>query len=371
MSKQDPENPSSVELWVKKKRLEDSIWSLKKDIILVTSYCVFLVAIVLTVVLLTWAFVRDVDNSRKNTSYHKEKHPTWYDVDFPEDEFAPSKKNVDEYFMRVERGYTNMKTHKIVIGGMARNIGHVLEKTVARLQRIGKLFLDYRIVILENDSKDNTRNILKDWKAENPRVELVPLHEDSVEGHIYRHPLKNNSLYLKSHMERMANLRNRLLNYIKSAHSKNFSHVLMCDLDIDGPISLDGMATCFSYGGWDVMTANGISFNIGNFNLNSTSYFDIFSLVFLDQHPRRNVLATFLKSSVSMKHRRGDIPMQVKSAFGGAAIYTMESLVKSAAQYSHEYSEHVCLHLHMADNGYGKIFINPSFLLLHVLRLNT
>jgi hypothetical protein len=67
---------------------------------------------------------------------------------------------------------------------------------------------------------------------------------------------------------------------------------------------------------------------------------------------------------------RGEPPMRVKSAFGGCAIYKLEPLLKSGAHYyiAPDFSicEHVALHLDMINHGLDRIYINPSFIILHV-----
>lgn len=89
------------------------------------------------------------------------------------------------------------------------------------------------------------------------------------------------------------------------------------------------------------------------------------ALVRKDEHPNKPSLGTFLKPALYLQHARGELPKLVRSAFGGAALYNMKSLLKSGAQYSHEYCEHVCLHLDMEKKQFGKIFINPSWMILH------
>ena len=46
--------------------------------------------------------------------------------------------------------------NKIVICGAARNVGSFLPAIKENIQKIGNLFLEYAIVIVESDSQDNT-----------------------------------------------------------------------------------------------------------------------------------------------------------------------------------------------------------------------
>ena len=50
---------------------------------------------------------------------------------------------------------------------------HNVEITRNKLENIGKDFMEYKIVIFENDSDDESRVLLKGWMNENENVELM------------------------------------------------------------------------------------------------------------------------------------------------------------------------------------------------------
>ena len=66
-----------------------------------------------------------------------------------------------------------MRDQRVVIAGLARNIAAILPKTVARVERLGSCFRDYRVVVYENDSSDGTLAQLQQWQSRNPRVALL------------------------------------------------------------------------------------------------------------------------------------------------------------------------------------------------------
>ena len=58
--------------------------------------------------------------------------------------------------------------------------------------------------------------------------------------------------------EKMAYFRNRCLQHVRDKYA-NWDYMMVVDLDISGPISIDGLATCFFYNGWDSMSAYGLA----------------------------------------------------------------------------------------------------------------
>ena len=60
--------------------------------------------------------------------------------------------------------------------------------------------------------------------------------------------------------------------------------------------------------------------------------------------------------------KKGDTLIPVKSSFSGFGIYKIKSIMN--AHYQKDVCEHIAFHEQMTQNGYNKLFINPSLLLL-------
>jgi hypothetical protein len=71
-----------------------------------------------------------------------------------------------------------MKKTRIVITGLARDIEKNIDKNIDKFVDIGSKFLDYKILIFENDSSDKTRDIIKSRGNENLNIQLVKCPED-------------------------------------------------------------------------------------------------------------------------------------------------------------------------------------------------
>ena len=78
----------------------------------------------------------------------------WYISKFPESLYPCSSDLQQEHNSRVVLGRQKMAESTVVICGIARDVAKNIMATIARVERLGKMFLDYRVVIYENDSTD-------------------------------------------------------------------------------------------------------------------------------------------------------------------------------------------------------------------------
>ena len=63
--------------------------------------------------------------------------------------------------------------YKIVIAGCTKNSELYIFSHLSRLVEIGKLFQTYNIIIYENDSTDNTCEMLTSFKKDNPYFDFI------------------------------------------------------------------------------------------------------------------------------------------------------------------------------------------------------
>ena len=87
-------------------------------------------------------------------------------------EIYPISKNCS-YLKIVSKGFKYMKRKNIVICGLARNIESRIDDMIRKLELLGSNFKSYKIVIVENDSTDLTRELLLQWKDRNPNVIIL------------------------------------------------------------------------------------------------------------------------------------------------------------------------------------------------------
>ncbi len=142
---------------------------------------------------------------------------------------------------------------KCCICGPVRNCGPFLEKVFSNIEKIGKLFDDYEILIYYDKSNDNTLSKLKLYQQKNNRLKLYI----------------NNTLVSKYRTHRLAHARNFCLNYVKSLDLNEYPFFIMMDFDDVNAKEIRPhiLQKYLSIDDWD-----GLSFNT------APKYYDIWAL---------------------------------------------------------------------------------------------
>lgn len=251
----------------------------------------------------------------------------------------------------------DIKKYKVVMLGCCKDVANYLHKNLMILELLGDQFLDYRMVIYENDSSDITRQILMEYK--NERFKCI----------------FENDIKIKERTERLAYIRNILLdNYYQIQETFHAEYMMMIDLDdrlFSGKI-INSISSCFGFdvNQWDVLTGN-----------QSKIYYDIYALRIKNMIEYDFLVEILkIKKKISDKRRRklthrilnrfNYPPMPpsylvpVESAFGAVSIYKSSS-IKDAKYIGMNGNIPICEHVPfnktIRNNG-GKIFINSRML---------
>ncbi len=249
-------------------------------------------------------------------------------------------------------------TKSVVIAGCCRNVENFITQNLQVIDLIGTQFGKYQVLLFENDSTDSTRQILYDRKK--PNYEYI--FEDNVN--------------IQKRTERIAFCRNKLLDKIYSDYS-SFDYVLFVDMDdvlASGKLA-ETIGSCFMYNTdqWDGMFANSSSY-----------YYDIWALRkkgYLDSDVWNNV---YMLQSVGMGYQQAvdkcvttyqiNYPVDSKiipviSAFGGAGLYKLSTLISLKPRYNGVEPTHIngmiCEHVpfnQFLSSSKAKLFINPKML---------
>ena len=275
-----------------------------------------------------------------------------------------SKQRNNNFKNSIKNGYKNMSNSRLVIITLARDIEKRFNKSKTKLETIGKLFKDYQIIVFENDSKDNSRNLLTKWSIKNPNVKLLTCCEqgncdckfNNKTGYDY-------GVFSKKRIDKMTYYRNFMLNFIKNTKYHLYDYLLVYDFDIKGGIYLDGIATSFSNPDkWDMICANGLMATPHITGYNTATYDSISYIGKNDNmNYRSHAFLEWVKMNRQVNSNIGGKLIKVKSCFNGFAFYKMKSIINS--NYNSKYKcEHIGLHKEMIDNGYSKLFFNPSMI---------
>lgn len=208
---------------------------------------------------------------------------------------------------------------KVLICGVCKDIGGRLHHTMHIMEKIGGLFEDYRILVYENNSKDQTPGLLKRWSLTNPKV-IVRCEwcDDKYFSYtIINREFKNQF----ARTERIARARNIVQDLAMSAEYEEFPYIIWMDMDFKTMPPLDAIVEVFeSDREWDAVFAYGID----NYNL----HFDWYA--FRDKNypigPDLLGLKWWTMNKTCALNKTDDWH-PVYSGFGGCGIYKKSSMV--------------------------------------------
>ncbi len=204
---------------------------------------------------------------------------------------------------------------KAIICGIIKNGGHCFEFSKQEILKIGKLFKDFKIVIYENNSTDNTKELYQRWASTEPR--LIFLNEnwsDNFQNHY-------TPRFGDFRTELIAYARNQVMKFIEAHVEEDYRFVFMMDLDEFEPIDTDQIVKCFKHPiqEWDALFSFGI--------------YDIFALVHPEFKERPEIIGweDFDKIAHNIKKKFSNMIenekwLKVDSGYGGLAIYKRDSI---------------------------------------------
>lgn len=234
-------------------------------------------------------------------------------------------RQMSEQVRTMEEASAYAKTKRCVLIGCAYNVQKYLLMCIDRMRQLGERFADYRILIMENDSKDRTRVYLDSFSALWPKVEVhtatdVPKTQQSS--------------------KRLAHIRQQAISILRKSYS-DWDYVVLADMDEvgAGDPDPDGMVSSFMWEGWSFMTPN------------HQPYYDLFALRLanngsypgnmfdkIQHHYRRgedtaavHAVAQTLRAPLDhfvncLKHAR--VPVPVRTAFCARAMYPLREYIQ-------------------------------------------
>ena len=244
--------------------------------------------------------------------------------------------------------YANYKLDSTVaIVGTARNVELFVPMTIKKMEMVLSLFQSGKIIIYENDSKDNTLTMLQKWAKRNNNVQLIS--EKNIVG---------------KRTHRLAYARNLLM---RRALELGHDYVVVMDMD-DKNRSLRRrpFLTSFQYKDleWAMMAAN-----------QKRKYYDVWALrtydnwLTFDWMQCAKIVGSmdFCLTLRSRHVPETAQPILVQSAFGGVAVYKSRYL-RNASYYGGEGEAEVCEHVafnnDIRSKNNGRLYINPKMIIV-------
>ena len=267
-----------------------------------------------------------------------------------------------------------MNLGKLIIVGCIKNSEPYMASINENLKRIETLFDEVSYIFIENDSSDNTKLILSQWKRDKKNFDYFSL--DGLEN------------YEKSRTIRLEITRNGYIHKIKTQTKyHNYDYMMVVDLDdvFTQPLDLIEFENAVKF-------LNDRKSHAGVFANQENNYYDLWAL----RHPEycpNDFWHSVLKNAISgmsdeesfnlefhkipIKFPKNINPIEVNSAVGGLGIYKLDYVLNNTMPYlGHEYlffgenslnftklqtCEHVNFNRGIELQG-GKLFIYSSLI---------
>ena len=241
-----------------------------------------------------------------------------------------------------------MIEENILICGIVKNAAKHLHKSIRLCIQTGELFNNYKVIVYENNSTDDTKHILQAY-TENPNftimMEDIPYDDIKRNSKVWAYTQITGSDH-PCRIEQIANARNKIIAECKKPEYDEYTYIMFIDLDTDG-WSFDGIIDTFGRKDeWDAIFANGLQ---GNRYYDLFAYRDLRDYIFCAE-----LLGDY---SFSLDHNIYISPydsnlLPVVSAFGGIGIYK-KTLFTDDIQYS-------CIVTEPIISYYTSILSNPK-----------
>lgn len=292
-----------------------------------------------------------------------------FDSDLTKTRSVPSGRPVapayrKKHEMAIARGMALATKSRVLVVSMVRDVIEQIPMIIDRAEVMGKLFDDYRILIVENDSTDHTREALLRWARSNPKVEVLGCGVNAKECRLPKAAKTQKHAIAYDRIAKMSRLRNIYLEEIRKRYSRGWDFAIMWDLDAVATTYDDGVYHALGimdrHDDIGVVCANGI-YDMGFFSW----FYDTYAIAekhdpyFSDLHETYNLR----KGLHDFRYGRGDPKVEVESCFSGLAIYRVKDLVRPGVTYPLPDPDNVvCEHALMHATLPVRKVVDPSFL---------
>lgn len=262
----------------------------------------------------------------------------------------------------------------IVVCGIVRDAARGLRKNMPVIDALCARAKDWHIVVYENDSRDETKALLRAWQARHPdRLHAIMQDTDGSQTIPSARSVSGNPFFSRKRIDKMARLRNQYMAYIDEK-GWQADYLVVVDMDV-AQLQLGGILDTFAHAGegWDAVAANGYSLSPRL----QRRYHDSYALTRWPDRDKSQTEDMIRRSADELGTLRpGDDWVRIASGFGGLAIYRFEA-VKGLRYYAEPNDdervevrcEHFSLYRQMIARGYEHFYINPA-MELHYQRLS-
>lgn len=307
---------------------------------------VIIAAVIITVIVIVWTHL---------FRFKELLCPHLRNPKLPLREFRLSDDEAEAFEWYSENGADQAKRSSVVICGLVRNCSEELSRIREMVEDVSTIFGMYKILIVENDSTDDTREKLLNWAEEDGKVEILGCGLNAKECKLSL-PESGFLDVSERRMKKMAYLRNLYLKHIRE-HYSGYDYTIIWDLDLDGRIYLDGIQNSLGR-----MAENpeisGMCANSLQYGLLGWKFYDTFAHLRMGARVVQFPQKIWYNLINPVRYKPGTEPVLVRSCFSGFGIYKtsriLESLYKPRAD-----GKVTCEHISFCDRIPG-MYVNPS-----------
>ena len=254
----------------------------------------------------------------------------------PDAEFA------DDYWRLVHAGREAAKDRSVAFVAICRNAMPFLPRTLELLEQTGGMFKSWRAYIYENDSADETKDVLAAWADGEQRQASL---KTNGRPHLC-HTIEQERTHA------LAEYRAECQRWV--CQGDHVDYVCVFDTDPWGGWSVDGVATSIAHleaGGWyGLASYSWCEMNVGGQRF--AAHYDAFAARL--NHWQRREQQWFHHWHPAV----GSPPVPFRSAFGQLAVYKANQFIRGT--YRGDDCEHVLFHKSIAAGTDLAFGLNPS-----------
>lgn len=241
---------------------------------------------------------------------------------------------------------------KIIVAILARNCADNLEKNIKELEKLQDYFyLDYYVI--ENDSTDNTKEILKNWSNDNEHVKLISFNNLDF-------PIENQ--INGNRIQRMVAYRNLYMDGISKMTEVEYNYLVMLDIDVDSFSSVEIYDSIKNKPEDAVAVFSNGKYYYKLFNkCITTNYYDLYALRIKGNSNNINNLYYI------NKHFKRERFITCDSAFAGIGIYDFSKIKNIRYVYQEVDNQAICEHIFFNSEAKkkGNLYIDSELTVLY------
>ncbi len=265
---------------------------------------------------------------------------------FPESHHPAPSELARGYSCDVFNGFQEMQKRCVVIAMVLQSRVEHIPVLMARMESLGECFADYRVVVVDAETDIDNSEQLDRWSLRNSKVHLVrPSGGVRLAQDCFDSP---SELSLHYHARCQTEIAERFA---------DCDHVILIDPNVAGGWSPDGLASTFSRTDWDYVGSYGIQYRRVGMRPNEHYFYD--TKAYRSEEGEIEAASHVQQ----LKFERGQAWIPVLSCFGGVGIYRSEAYF-SGRYYGCE-QEQIAFHLSMRRNGFDRIYLNPSQIVVY------